>query len=176
MVNNELENFARVEFSKVSVFLLKNFGIDIKEERIINYGIKYKAVNKQNKSCKFNLYYNKKKKLSLVFENSQDQNLSNKIEEIFLNKDMLKDSEKELRGVYIDSSYKDFKSIANPSKNRYIDEIYIRLKPYENENIDFRIFGEELLKNINDEKDKRIILSNIDEFNILESIYKKNKI
>ena len=157
MVNNELENFARVEFSKVSVFLLKNFGIDIKEERIINYGIKYKAVN-------------------LVFENSQDQNLSNKIEEIFLNKDMLKDSEKELKGMYIDSSYKDFKSIANPSKNRYIDEIYIRLKPYENENIDFRIFGEELLKNINDEKDKRIILSNIDEFNILESIYKKNKI
>lgn len=53
-----------------------------------------------------------------------------------------------------------------------IDKYYSILKNYENDNIDFSVFADKLLKYC-DERDKEICEQNKDNFKILEKLYKK---
>lgn len=144
----------RKEMDKIINTLKSEYNITLKELKEIQYAIQYKVEN-DSSSAIINVY----KSFKITCNGNWDKNLVDIVKKQFDMRDCIKYEEK-----------KEEKKIEQDFSE--IDEYYSILKNYENDNIDFSIFADKLLKYC-DEKDKEICEQNKDNFKILEKLYRK---
>lgn len=152
----EYHKIIREEVNKIKETLKINYGIELEENKEIDYGIKYSCKNKsENNEGTITIYY-RPKKSSFTFTpqgNSISTETLHIIEDTFQMRNSLNDFD----------GQKDSYTI--------LKQYYEALKKYENEEFDFIDFAEELSKNCKDESVKNVILENRYNFSILEKIY-----
>ncbi|MCI7442580.1 MAG: hypothetical protein SOY42_09080 [Clostridium sp.] len=146
----------RKEMDKIIDTLKSEYNITLKELKEIQYAIQYE-VKDESSSAIINVY----KSFKITCNGNSDKRLVDIVKKQFDMRNCIKNQEK-----------KEEKKIEQDFSE--IDEYYHILKNYENDNIDFSIFADKLLKYC-DEKDKEICEQNKNNFNILEKIYKKIK-
>lgn len=161
MTNQEVMEIIRVETSKIVEHLLSEYKITLKEIKETQYGIKYEVKNEVSGVAGVLVIYYGKKGYKFVNEKVGCQDSHAKVVEVFNNRD-------NLLTIKVKEITEEIKI-----KTTYLEKLYKIFKIYDNEEFDFSIFAEELLKHCNNDNLKVIVKENIYNFNELERIYKK---
>lgn len=157
-VLEEYHKIIREEVNKITEILKTSYGIELEENKEIDYGIKYFCKNKNESNEGIIIIYYRPKNNSFTFS-PQGKSISTEslhiIEDTFQMRNSLKGSEVQKDDHIILKKY------------------YEALKKYENEEFDFIDFAEELSKSYEDESIKNMLLENRYNFSILEKKYLK---
>lgn len=151
MENKAVSEIVKAEVNKVLEHLESKYKIILSEVSYLPYGVKYEVKSKKlDRSIGILIIYYGKRGFKLTREKFIYEEEFYKIEEVFNNRDNLNET------------------IIEKSK---LDKLYEILKPYSNERFDFSDFANELLKNCDDNEEKKFIEENIYNFKNLEKFY-----
>lgn len=151
MENKAVSEIVKAEVNKVLEHLESEYKIILSEVSYLPYGVKYEVKSKKlDRSIGILIIYYGKRGFKLTREKFIYEEEFYQIEEVFNNRDNLNET------------------IIEKSK---LDKLYEILKPYSNEKFDFSDFANELLKNCDDNEEKKFIEENIYNFKNLEKFY-----
>lgn len=160
MTSQEAIDIIRTEINRIVGKLLSDYKITLREIKTTQFGIKYEVMNEIIGNSGVLIIYYGKKGYKYVNEKVECQGSNDRVIEVFENRENL--STVKIKGITEEVKV----------ETRYLDKLYKIFKTYENEDFDFTIFSEELLKHCNDDKIKLLIKENSYNFNELERIYK----
>lgn len=155
MGNENVSEIVKREVNKILGYLESKYEITLSELSHIQYGVKYEVKRKKlDTNIGILVIYHGKKGFKLTREKVIYKEDFDKIEEVFNNRDNLKEP-----------IIEDLK----------LDKLYEILKPYSNEKFDFSDFADELLKYFDNNEEKKCIKENIYNFKELEKFYNNVK-
>lgn len=155
MGNENVSEIVKREVNKILGYLESKYEITLSELSHIQYGVKYEVKRKKlDTNIGILVIYHGKKGFKFTREKVIYKEDFDKIEEVFNNRDNLKEP-----------IIEDLK----------LDKLYEILKPYSNEKFDFSDFADELLKYFDNNEEKKCIKENIYNFKELEKFYNNVK-
>ena len=167
MGNENVSEIVKREVNKILGYLESKYEITLSELSHIQYGVKYEVKRKKlDTNIGILVIYHGKKGFKLTREKVIYKEDFDKIEEVFNNRDNLK--EPIIEDLKLDKLYEILKNSGNY-------QIYEELKPYSNEKFDFSDFADELLKYFDNNEEKKCIKENIYNFKELEKFYNNVK-